>query len=181
MRENEVKILLGVTGSISIYKVVELQRLFQKNGDEVTVIMTASACKMMSHVIFETFSPGRVFTEMFGCNSDQLIHINAVDNNDLFVVAPASANIIGKFANGIADDLLSTTFLAWNKNIVIAPAMNSNMLNNPVVVHNLSLLKDRGIKIINPETGELACSKYGDGRLPDVKDIFKFCMKQIND
>ncbi len=170
-----MRILLGITGSISIYKSVELLRLFQKNGDEVSVIMTESACKMMSQVIFETFSPGRVFTKMFDESKDQLIHISVVERNDLFVIAPATANIIGKFAVGIADDLLTTTFLAWNKDIVIAPSMNLNMLKNPAVVNNISILKKRGIKIMKPDSGELACSDYGEGRLPSPKDIYKFC------
>lgn len=170
-----MRVLLGISGSISVYKSVEVLRQFQKNGHEVSVIMTESACKLISPIIFETFSPGNVHTGMFLKNSDPLIHINLVKDNELLLVAPSTANIIGKFANGIADDLLSTTFLAWNKKVIIAPAMNSNMLNNPVVVDNITILKKRGIIILEPDSGELACNDDGAGRLPSPEDIYKFC------
>ncbi len=170
-----MKIVLGVTGSISLYKSIELLRKFQKNGDDVSVIMTKSASKLISPIIFETFAPGKVHTEMFRERSDTLIHINIVKDNDLLLVAPATANIIGKFANGIADDLLSTTFIAWDKKIVVAPAMNTKMLNNPAVVNNLATLKNRGIFILNPVSGELACSEDGAGRLPTPDQIYEYC------
>jgi len=170
-----MKIVLGVTGSISVYKSVELLRKFQKNGDEVSVMMTKSACKLISPIIFETFAPGDVHTEMFREKSDTLIHINIVKENDLLLVAPATANIIGKFANGIADDLLSTTFIAWDKKVIIAPAMNTKMLNNPAVINNIGILKDRGIFILQPGIGELACSENGAGRLPSVDEIYEYC------
>ena len=170
-----MNVLLGLTGSISVYKSVEILRKFQKNNDSVSVIMTDSACKLISPVIFETFTPGNVHIALFRQNSDPIIHINIVKNNDLLLVAPATANIIGKFANGIADDLLSTTFIAWDKEVVIAPAMNTKMLENPAVVNNLNVLKKRGAYIIEPEKGELACSDDGAGRLPSADDIFKYC------
>ena len=110
-----MNIVLGVTGSISIYKSVEILRKFQKNGDDVSVIMTKSACKLISPIIFETFIPGKVHTEMFRERSDTLIHINIVKDNDL----------------------LSTTFIAWDKKVIVSPAMNTKMLNNPAVVNNL--------------------------------------------
>jgi len=170
-----MKIVLGVTGSISVYKSVELLRKFQKNGDEVSVIMTKSARSLISPIVFETFAPGNVHTEMFIEKSDVLIHINIVRDNDLLLVAPATANIIGKFANGIADDLLSTTFLAWDKKVVVAPAMNTKMLNNKAVINNLSVLSNRGIFILQPGSGELACSEDGAGRLPSTDEIYKYC------
>lgn len=170
-----MKILLGVTGSISAYKSVEILRGFQKFGDEVTVIMTESACKLISPIIFETFVPGQVHTVMFQEKSAPLIHIDVVRENDLFLIAPATANIIGKFANGIADDLLSTTFIAWDKKVVVAPAMNTKMLNNPAVVNNINVLKNRGISVIEPGSGELACSEDGAGRLPSADKIIEFC------
>ena len=170
-----MKIVLGVTGSISVYKSVELLRKFQKNGDEISVIMTESARRLISPIIFETFTPGNVHTEMFMEKPDPLIHINIVKDNDLLLVAPATANIIGKFANGIADDLLSTVFIAWDKKVVVAPAMNTKMLNNQAVINNLSVLKNRGIFILQPGIGGLACSEDGAGRLPSADEIYKYC------
>jgi len=172
-----MNVLLGVTGSISVYKSVEIMRLFQKNGHNVSVIMTNSASKLISPIIFDTFSPGNVHIEMFRENTDPLLHINLVKDNDLFLIAPATANIIGKFANGIADDLLSTTFIAWSKKIVISPSMNSNMLKNPAVVENIRVLRKRGISILDPGKGELACSDEGEGRLPEPSSICKYCIE----
>ena len=176
-----MKILLGVTGSISAYKAVEVLREFQKNGDDVSVIMTKSACKLISPIVFETFSPGNVHTGMFSEDPDPLIHINLVKGNDLFLIAPATANIIGKFSHGIADDLLSTTFIAWDKDVVVAPAMNTKMLNNPSVVSNMKILKDRGILIMESVKGDLACNEDGAGRLPSAREIYEFCKVKKND
>jgi len=176
-----MKILLGVTGSISVYKAVEVLREFQRKGDDVAVIMTKSACKLISPIIFETFSPGNVHTGMFDKDPDPLIHINLVKENDLLLVAPATANIIGKFSHGIADDLLSTTFVAWDKDVVIAPAMNTKMLNNPAVVSNIKILEERGVLIMESGKGELACSDEGAGRLPPASEIYKFCRGGKND
>ncbi len=170
-------ILLGLSGSISVYKSVEVMRLFQRNGHNVSIIMTNSACKLISPIIFDTFSPGNVHTEMFLRNTDPLLHINLVKDNDLFLIAPATANVIGKFANGIADDLLSTTFVAWSKDIVVSPAMNANMLKNPAVVENIKTLRSRGVSILEPEKGDLACNEEGKGRLPDPTTIYKYCIE----
>ncbi|MEN8221922.1 MAG: flavoprotein [Acidobacteriota bacterium] len=170
-----MNIVLGLTGSISVYKSVEVLRKFQKSGDNVSVIMTESACKLISPIIFETFTPGNVHTGMFQEKTDPLIHINIVKDNDLLLVAPATANILGKFANGIADDLLSTTFVAWDKKVVVAPAMNTKMLKNPAVVNNISILAERGISILEPGSGELACSEDGAGRLPSADEIYEYC------
>ena len=176
-----MNILLGITGSISVYKAVEVMREFQRKGDNVEVIMTRAACKLVSPIVFETFSPGNVHTGMFDGDKDPLVHINIVKRNDLLLVAPATANIIGKFSHGIADDLLSTTFVAWDKEVVIAPAMNTKMLNNPAVVNNLNILRERGVRIMTPGTGELACSEDGAGRLPTAMEIYKFCREGKND
>jgi phosphopantothenoylcysteine decarboxylase/phosphopantothenate--cysteine ligase len=171
-----MRIVLGVTGSISAYKSVDVMRIFQKGGHAVTVILTPSACNLISPMIFDTFSPGNVHTSMFRDYSDPLLHINLCKDNDLLLVAPATANIIGKFANGIADDLLSTTFIAWHKKVVLSPAMNVHMLHNPAVMANLDRLRERGIRVLDPGTGELACNEEGEGRLPSALDIFTFCM-----
>ncbi len=173
-----MNILLGVSGSISIYKSVEILRLFQKDGNTVTVIMTESAKKFVSPLLFETFASGRVFSGMFSNPGNPLLHIDAASDADLFLIAPATANIIGKFANGIADDLLSTIFLTYDKRIVISPAMNTKMLNHPAVINNLNILKKRGAEIIKPGHGSLACSDEGEGRLPDPHEIFRFCMEK---
>jgi len=172
-----MNLLLGVTGSISVYKSVELLRTFQKNGDKVSIIMTASACRLISPIVFDTFSPGKVHTEMFLENRDPLAHIHLADDNDLMLIAPATANILGKFAGGIADDLLSTTFLAWDKRVVVAPAMNTRMFRHPAVTENLQILEKRGVEILQPAKGSLACSDEGEGRLPPVEEIFRHCLE----
>lgn len=172
-----MNVVLGVTGSISAFKAVDIMRLFQKDGHLVRVIMTASAQRFIASLTFETFSPGNVFTDMFETHQDPLVHINICRDSDLLLIAPATANIIGKMANGIADDLLSTAFLAFYKKVVVAPAMNSYMLENPVVQENLSKLKARGVGIIEPEEGTLACDYKGKGRLPEPQRVYDFCMK----
>ena len=176
-----MNIVLGVTGSISVYKGVEVMRIFQKNGHKVSVVMTASACKLISPLVFDTFTPGNVHTALFRENADPLIHINLAKDNDLLLVAPATANIIGKFSNGIADDLLSTAFLAWNRKVILSPAMNVHMLNHPAVINNMKLLRERGVSIIKPGSGELACNTEGDGRLPSAESIYEYCMGEMND
>jgi len=172
-----MNVVLGVTGSISAFKAVDIMRLFQKNGHVVRVIMTAAAQQFIAPLTFETFSPGHVFTGMFEKRQDPLVHINLCRDSDLLLIAPATANIIGKMVNGIADDLLSTVFLAFYKKVAAAPAMNSYMLENPVVRENLAKLKTRGVGIIDPEEGTLACDYKGKGRLPDPQEIYDFCMK----
>ena len=171
-----MNVLLGVTGSISAYKAVEIMRLFQKNGHDISVIMTRSATKLIKPLTFETFIPGKVHKNMFAQHQDPLLHINLSKDNDLFLIAPATANIIGKLANGIADDLLSTTFLAFHKRVVIAPAMNHHMFENQAVVENLNKLRSRGVEIIEPEAGSLACDEDGKGRLPEPEKIYNFCL-----
>lgn len=172
-----MNVVLGVTGSISAYKAVDLMRVFQKNGHRVSVIMTASAQKLIPALTFETFTPGRVYTDMWEKRGDPVLHVNICDGNDLLLIAPASANIIGKMANGIADDLLSTTYLAFYKKVVIAPAMNSNMLEHPAVRENIARLKTRGVDVIEPEEGLLACNYRGKGKLPEPDRIYEYCMK----
>jgi phosphopantothenoylcysteine decarboxylase/phosphopantothenate--cysteine ligase len=172
-----MNIVLGVTGSISAYKSVDLMRVFQKNGHRVSVIMTASAQKLIPPLTFETFTPGRVYTDMWEKRGDPVLHVNICDQNDFLLIAPASANIIGKMANGIADDLLSTTYLAFYKKIIVAPAMNSHMLEHPAVQENISRLKSRGVEVIEPEEGLLACNYSGKGKLPEPEYIYQYCMK----
>lgn len=174
-----MKVVIGVTGSISAYKAVDILRLFQKNGHSVKVIMTRSALEFIPTLTFDTFIPGNVFTDMFARHQDPVLHINICEDSDLLLIAPATANIIGKMANGIADDLLSTTFLAFHKAVVVAPAMNCHMLENPAVKDNLSRLRARQIGIIEPDEGSLACKYEGKGRLPDPRHIYDFCIKFV--
>ncbi len=171
-----MNIILGVTGSISAYKSVEILRLFQKNDHSVSVILTENAKKFISPLTFETFTPGKVYDEQFRERQDPLLHINICTEHELLLVAPATANIIGKMANGIADDLLSTTFLAFYKKVVIAPAMNTLMYDNIAVQDNLAKIRSRGIEIIDPDEGSLACAKEGRGRLAQVEKIYEFCL-----
>lgn len=173
-----MNIILGVSGSISAYKSVELMRYFQKKGHNISVVLTKNALNFVSPLSFETFLPGKVYYDMFKQNQDPLLHINLNKDNELLLIAPASANIIGKMANGIADDLLSTLYIAFNKRIVISPAMNSVMLEHPAVVRNLEILKSRGVEIIEPEEGELACENEGKGRLPLPEYIYDLCVKE---
>ena len=172
-----MNLLLGITGSIGAYKAVDIMRLFQKNGHQVSVILTESATQFIGPLTFETFAPGRVFVHMFGKHQSPLPHIALSKENDLLLIAPATANIIGKLAHGIADDLLSSTFLAFYRPVVIAPAMNTHMYDNPAVQDNIARLKTRGIYIIEPETGSLACHTEGKGRLPAPETIVDFCLK----
>ena len=172
-----MKVILGVTGSISAYKAIDIFRLFQKEGHEVEVILTEAAARFVPALTFETFAPGRVYTDMFAQGQDPLVHINIGRDSDLLLIAPATANIIGKLANGIADDLLSTSYLAFGGRVVLAPAMNTTMYRNPAVLDNLARLKSRGVEVVEPEEGSLACQTEGRGRLAAVEAIYQHCMR----
>lgn len=172
------KILIGISGGIAAYKTAELIRLFVKLGAEVKCVMTNNALKFISELTIQTLSKNRVYTDVFQSVGEvSTDHISHADWADFMVVAPATANIIAKFASGIADDALSTTFLAFNKPIFIAPAMNSNMYNNKIVQRNINELNDFGIHVIYPNSGELACGVTGDGRMKEPIEIVDF----IND
>jgi phosphopantothenoylcysteine decarboxylase/phosphopantothenate--cysteine ligase len=175
-----MKLILGVSGSIGAYKAVDIMRYFQKNDHEVTVVMTRAATRIIAPLTFETFAPGKVYQELFAERQDPLLHINLSKENDLLLVAPATANIIGKMANGIADDLLSTLFCAFFKRVVVAPAMNTHMLENPAVSDNIARLKSRGVEIIEAEEGLLANREVGKGRLPAAEAIYRHCLKILS-
>ncbi len=172
-----MKLILGVSGSIGAYKAVDIMRVFQKNNHEVSVVMTRAATRIIAPLTFETFSPGKVYHELFAAGQDPLLHITLSKENDLLLVAPATANIIGKMANGIADDLLSTLFCAFFKRVVVAPAMNTHMLENPAVTDNIARLRGRGIEVIEAAQGLLANRETGRGRLPDTETIYRHCLK----
>lgn len=174
MKEFSKNIVIGVTGCIAAYKVPELVRLFIKDNFQVDVILTKSAQQFVTPVTLATVSRNKVHTELFcdPCEYD-ISHISLADKADLLLIAPATANIIGKIANGIADDLLSTTAMATKAPVVIAPAMNVNMWENSIVQDNLQKLRQRGYLIFDPEKGELACGYEGVGRLQDINLIFQ--------
>lgn len=171
MLENK-KIVLGITGGIAAYKAAELTRALIKAGAQVRVIMTRSAAEFITPLTMQTLSKGPVYTEMFA-PTDQydMAHIALADWADAFLIAPATGNVIGKAASGIADDLLTTTLMAQNKPALICPAMNDKMLANPVVRDNIRKLKKFGYTVMESAVGELACKISGSGRLPEIPDI----------
>jgi phosphopantothenoylcysteine decarboxylase/phosphopantothenate--cysteine ligase len=166
------KIVLGVTGSIAAYKAVPLLREFIKREKVVVVALTENAKKFITPLTFEALSGNRVITDLFTEHSSpEIAHTSLADSCDLLVVAPATANIIGKFASGIADDFLTTFFLSTDAPVVIAPAMNSRMYAHPVVKGNIERLKKLGVIFVEPEEGWLACGAEGMGRLAPVDKI----------
>ena len=167
------KILLGVTGSIAAYKAAELVRLFVKNGDEVKVVMTPAACEFITPLTMQTLSKNPVYVNQFATPESWCPeHIALSDWPDQIVVAPATANTIAKIVCGIADNLLTATLLASRKPIAVAPVMNTGMLEASITQENIEKLRQRGVKIIEPKTGELACGISGKGRMPEAKEIF---------
>jgi phosphopantothenoylcysteine decarboxylase/phosphopantothenate--cysteine ligase len=167
------RIVLGVTGSIAAYKAAELVRLFVKNGDEVHVIMTCAACEFVKPLTFQTLSRNPVQVDQFAAPvSWKPEHISLAECADIVVVSPATANTIAKMRYGIADNLLTATLLATRAPIVIAPAMNDGMWESPVTQDNIEALRSRGVRIIDPANGELACGSTGKGRMMESIDIF---------
>ncbi|MCL2555544.1 MAG: bifunctional phosphopantothenoylcysteine decarboxylase/phosphopantothenate--cysteine ligase CoaBC [Firmicutes bacterium] len=165
-------IVVGVTGGIAAYKSCEIVSALKKLGASVHVIMTKSATEFVTPLTFETLSNNRVVCDMFDGNREWNVeHISLAKAADLFLIAPATANIIAKVANGIADDFLSTTIMATECDIVLAPAMNTAMLNNEAYKNNERILRDRGYHFIESESGELACGDRGKGRLASVPTI----------
>jgi phosphopantothenoylcysteine decarboxylase / phosphopantothenate---cysteine ligase len=165
-------IALGVTGGIGAYKAVEIARGLQKQGHEITAIMTRSAKRFVGPLTFEAITRREVITDLWKPGSNaEIEHIALASTIDLLVVAPATANVIGKFANGIADDFLSSLYLATTAPVLMAPAMNSNMFAHPAVVRNLDILAARGVMFVEPGEGYLACGWVGKGRLAEPADV----------
>lgn len=165
-------VLVGITGAIAAYKVCELIRLFKKNNANVKVVVTPNALNFVTKTTLESLSQNAVDIEQFNIQEYKPEHIALTDEADIFVIAPASANTIAKMALGICDNLLTSTFCAFKKPVVIAPCMNTNMWENPAVEKNIEILKNRGIKVIEPDTGFLACGTNGKGRLADINLIY---------
>lgn len=165
-------IALGVTGGIGAYKAVEIARGLQKNGHVVVAVMTKAARKFVGPLTFEAITRREVITDQWkaGANAD-IEHIAIAANIDLLLVAPATANTIGKFANGLADDFLSSLFIATRAPVLIAPAMNTNMFGHPAVAKNLETLMARGVQFVDPGSGYLACGWIGKGRLAEPEAV----------
>ena len=168
------KILIGISGGIAAYKTLSLIRLFVKNGHEVKVVATQNALKFVTPLTIETLSNNALYADMFPPSVQRDVqHISHAQWADVVVVAPATANIIGKLANGIADDALSTTLLATKKPLFVAPAMNCEMYSHPAVQKNIETLQSRGVHIIAPAEGFLACQTHGNGRMEEPETIFE--------
>lgn len=169
------KIVLGVTGGIAVYKAVDLVSKLRKEGAEVRVVMTESAAKFVTPLTFKEISGNVVAVSMWAeAHEFNVEHIALADWADLMIIAPATANILAKAANGIADDLLSTVILASKTPIILCPAMNCQMFDNPITQNNLKKLADYGFVIMQPATGYLACGTSGIGRLPEPAEIISF-------
>jgi len=167
-----MRITLGVTGSIAAYKACELVRLFVKNGDDVRVVMTSAACEFVTPLTFQTLSRNPVGIDQFALPEEWRPEHIALSEADAVVVAPATANAIAKMAHGIADDLLASTLLATRAPVFVAPAMNVGMWENPATQANIATLRGRGVSVIEPDDGALACGTDGKGRMASPTDIF---------
>ena len=176
-------VVIGVTGGIAVYKALDVISALRKKDIEVHVIMTESASKFVNPLTFQSISQNMVVTDMFAePKAWEIQHISLAQKADLMLIAPATANIIGKVANGISDDMLSTTIMAASKaKVIFAPAMNTNMYQNKIVQNNIKKLKDFGYEFIEPASGRLACGDVGVGKLADVNTIVERVLAELND
>jgi len=173
-------ILLGVTGGIAAYKIANLASMLKKHGANVKVIMTENACQFITPMTFETLTAQKVYTDTFDRNFEfKVDHIELGKWADVFLIAPATANVIGKLANGIADDMLTTTALAMRCPIVVSPAMNTTMFENKVVKHNIMKLRTYGMDIIMPASGHLACGDSGAGKMPEPEMLLEYIKRAV--
>ena len=173
-------VVLGVTGCIGAYKACEVLRDLQRRGVDVHVVMTKHATEFVSPMTFEALSRHPVFLDQFALGAEgDIRHISLADAAQLLLVAPATANILGKFARGIADDALTTLYLATKAPLVVAPAMNVNMFDHPALRENLDILRGRGARIVEPGSGYLACGWLGRGRLAEPEDIVAAAMEVL--
>jgi len=183
-----MRVTVGVTGGIAAYKAAELVRALQRAGAEVHVVMTASALRFVQPLTFAALTGRRVITSLWDdCGADEpnpeqngIDHIAEAQWTEALVVAPATANILAKFANGIADDFLTTMYLATEAPVLVAPAMNVNMWNHAATQANLETLKQRGVRVVEPGTGDLACGMVGAGRMAEPEAIAEMVMKTMN-
>lgn len=174
------KVLIGITGGIAAYKICDLIRLFKKANADVKVVATENALNFVTKLTLQTLSQNEVYINQFDIEEYKPEHISLADNSDIFIIAPASANTISKLATGICDNLLTSVACAFKKPIIIAPAMNCNMWENPVIQKNLSKLEEIGYYIYPPEEGYLACGYNGNGRLADIKNVYDKVVEILN-
>jgi len=172
-------VIIGVTGGIAAYKVAELARMLVKSGASVKVIMTGAAQQFVTPLTFRTITGNPVATSMWSDPASPIPHISLSEEADLILVAPATANIIAKYAQGVADDLLSTTLLAAKGTVVVAPAMNTRMYLHPSTQKNLDALGERGVVVIDPGEGELACGDEGIGRMAEPSGIMEVLEREL--
>lgn len=173
-------VVLGVTGSIAAYKMANVASMLVKLHADVHVIMTENACQFITPVTFETLTGNKCMVDTFDRNFQfHVAHISIAKKADVLLVAPASANVIGKLANGIADDMLTTTAMACTCQKIVAPAMNTNMYHNPVLQDNLKKLEGYGFTVIAPEKGLLACRDIGDGKMPSEDVLVGYILREI--
>lgn len=173
-------VLLGVTGSIAAYKIANLASMLSKLHADIHVLMTKNATNFINPITFETLTGNKCLIDTFDRNFQFSVeHVSIAKKADVALVAPASANIIGKIANGIADDMLSTTLLACKCKKIVSPAMNTNMYENPIVQENIVKLKRHGIGIIDPDTGILACKDTGTGKMPSEEVLLSYILQEI--
>lgn len=173
-------IVLGVTGSIAAYKIASLASMLRKKQADVTVIMTKNATNFINPITFESLTGNRCLVDTFDRNFEfQVEHVSLAKQTDVFLVAPASANVIAKAAHGIADDMLTTTLLACQCPKIFAPAMNTRMYQNQVVQDNISTLKNYGMKVVIPACGYLACGDTGEGKMPEPDVLFEAVLRAL--
>lgn len=171
----DLNIIIGITGGIAAYKACGIVSYLKQQGANINVIMTKNSCNFITPLTLETLSKNKVIVDMFEEEDySEVKHISLARKADLMLIMPATANIIGKIANGIADDMLSTTIMATKAPVIFAPAMNNQMFENPIVQDNLKKLKVYGYKIIEPATGLLACGYEAKGKLPKNEEIIEY-------
>ena len=177
---NGKNILIGITGGIAAYKICDLIRRFKKNGANVKVTATPNALNFVTKLTLQNLSQNEIYVEEFDIKEWKPEHISLADEADIMLIAPATANTISKISNGIADNLLTSIACAFSKKMIIAPAMNCNMWNNPAIKENIRVLKSRGAEILEPESGFLACGYTGKGRLCSVDKIYNSVVEALN-
>jgi len=174
------KLILGITGGIAAYKAAELARIFVRAGMEVQAVMTPAAAEFIAPLTLQTLTGRPAFVEMYTeRTSEKIRHIDLLDAADLLLIAPASANTIGKMACGFADNLLTTLYLAADCPVVVVPSMNVNMFKHKAVRENIDKLVSRGCLVMDPDEGELACGVYGSGRMPEPIDIYNYAVAAL--
>ncbi|MDD4363257.1 MAG: flavoprotein, partial [Atribacterota bacterium] len=180
-KNQKTNIVLGVTGGIAAYKSAELVRLLKKDGFNVRIIMTKNARQFITPLTLAVLSENKVYTELFSKDQEdeEIRHISLAHWADLFVIAPATANVIAKIALGMADDLLTSSILAFQGPVIFAPSMNTVMISNSLYLKNADTLISKGYSFIDAEKGVLACGDYGSGRLADPVKIVNYIKKKI--